>query len=162
MHGRWRAHQTHSTCALSDYGGHGAKSAPLPTLLFDLPCLFREHDRDAVADRVGEFGGARDQFLPCAVEFQRPLGQRTDQDFQKLWIDAAVGALGRGIHTVLRIVNRRAGKGASGAVPTIEMVQWWARVGTAPDAFASDAFAHPTAVAYLSQRHPDQFFQHGL
>src|SRR6478735_3699125 len=84
----------------------------------DLPCLFRQHDGNAVADRVGEFGGARDQFLPRAVEFQRPLGQRTDEDFQKLWIDGTVGAFGRGIHTRV-----------SGAA--------WAK--------AKRVFAHPTA-----------------
>src|SRR4029450_3922981 len=69
------------------------------SLSIDLPCLFRQHDRDAVTDRVGEFCRTRDQFLLCRIEFQRALGQRADQDFQKLWIDGAFKAFGRGIHT---------------------------------------------------------------
>src|SRR6202048_2473566 len=50
----------------------------------DLPRLFRQHDRDAVADRIGELGRARDQLLLRGVELERPLGQRTDQDLQQL------------------------------------------------------------------------------
>ena len=48
--------------------------------LLDLPGLFRQHDRDAVADRIGEFGRTRDQLLPRRIVFERTLGQRTDQD----------------------------------------------------------------------------------
>src|SRR6202140_5271310 len=72
-----------------------SKAEPLS---LDLPRLFRQHDRDAVADRIGEFCGTRDQFLLCGVEFQRTLGQRTDQDFKQLGIDGAFKALGRGSH----------------------------------------------------------------
>src|SRR6185503_10246794 len=64
----------------------------------DLPCLFRQHDRDAVADRIREFCGARDQFLPGRIEFQRTLGHRADQDLEQLRVDGAVEAFGRGIH----------------------------------------------------------------
>src|SRR6185312_12768583 len=52
---------------------------------------FRQHDRNAVADREGELGAARDQLLPVGVVFERPLGQRADQDFQQLRIDRAGG-----------------------------------------------------------------------
>src|ERR1700686_374990 len=72
-----------------------SKAEPLS---LDLPRLFRQHDRDAVADRIGEFCGTRDQFLPHGVEFKRTLGHRTDQNFQKLWIDGAIKAFGRGCH----------------------------------------------------------------
>src|SRR5258706_5167293 len=67
-------------------------------LSLDLPRFFRQHDRNAVADRIGEFCGPRDQFLPCCVELQRTLGHRTDQDFQKLGVDGAFKAFGRGCH----------------------------------------------------------------
>ena len=59
-------------------------------LLSIQPARFlRQHDRNAVADRIGELGLARDQLLLGGVVFQRGLGQRADQDFQKLGIDAA-------------------------------------------------------------------------
>src|SRR5215213_4503371 len=61
------------------------------------PRLFRQHDRDAVADWVGELGRARDQLLLLCVILERALGQRADQDFQKLRIDAASGTFG-GVH----------------------------------------------------------------
>src|SRR5476649_2137092 len=58
------------------------------------PRLFGQHDRNAVADRIGELGGARNELLLFGVVFQHALGQRTDQDFQKLRIDAAGGTVG--------------------------------------------------------------------
>src|SRR5439155_8306136 len=64
----------------------------------DLPRLFRQHDRDAVANGISELGRARDQFLPGRIEFERALGHRTNQDLQQLWIDGAVEAFGRGAH----------------------------------------------------------------
>src|SRR5262249_57116277 len=57
--------------------------------------FFRQHDRDAGADRIGELGGARDQLLFLRVVFERALGQRADQNFQELRIDAAGGELRR-------------------------------------------------------------------
>src|SRR5205085_717315 len=55
---------------------------------------------DAIADRVGELGRARDQLLLLGIVFERTLGQRADQDFQEFWIDAAGGTVGgRGGHT---------------------------------------------------------------
>src|SRR5205085_6829409 len=36
----------------------------------DLPCLFRQHDRNAVTDRIGELCRTRDQLLPGCVEFE--------------------------------------------------------------------------------------------
>src|ERR1041384_2367548 len=68
--------------------------------------LFGQHDRNAVADRVGELGGARDQLLALAVVFERPLGERADENFEKLRVDARGGTI-------------RAAHGYSGAAPTI-------------------------------------------
>src|SRR5215208_4034777 len=63
------------------------------------PRLFRQHDRDAVADRIGKLGRARDQLLLLGIVLQRTFGQWTDQDFQQLRIDAANGTVGgRGGH----------------------------------------------------------------
>src|SRR3984893_8749537 len=67
----------------------------------NLPCLFRQHDRNAVADRVGEFCGTRDQFVPRCVKLQRTLGHRTPQDFQQFGIDGAFEAFGRGGHALV-------------------------------------------------------------
>src|SRR6185295_9078265 len=63
-----------------------AGSSPAMTIggSLDTARLLRQHDRDAVADRVGELGRTRDQFLLLRVVFERRLGQRTDQDFQQL------------------------------------------------------------------------------
>src|SRR5580692_7895404 len=58
------------------------------------PRFIGQHDRDAVADRIGELGRARDQLLFLRVIFQRTLGQRTDQDFKKFWIDGSGGRRG--------------------------------------------------------------------
>src|SRR2546426_11581840 len=56
--------------------------------------LFGQHDRNAVTDRIGELGGARDQLLFLAIVFKRALGERADEDFEQLGIDAASGAVG--------------------------------------------------------------------
>src|SRR5262245_25624209 len=64
--------------------------------------FFRQHDRDAGADRIGELGGARDQLLFLRIVFERALGQRADQNFEELRIDAAGGALGRSGHDALQ------------------------------------------------------------
>src|SRR3954468_5672980 len=58
------------------------------------PRLFGQHDRNAVADRIGELGGTRDQLLLLAVVFQGALGERANQDFEQLGIDAAGGTVG--------------------------------------------------------------------
>src|SRR6185436_1577960 len=79
-----------------DHSLFATHHSPISSL--DLPRLFGQHDRDAVADRVGELGRARDQFLPGRIELERALGHRTDQDLQQLWIDGAVEAFGRGAH----------------------------------------------------------------
>src|SRR5215204_552816 len=63
---------------------------------FQLARFLRQHDRNAVADRVGELGRAGDQLLLLGVIFQRALGQRADQDFQELRIDAAERSVGDG------------------------------------------------------------------
>src|ERR1700680_34198 len=51
------------------------------------PRLVDQHDRDAVADRIGEPRLFADQLLRCAVIAQRPLGQRADQDLEQLRVD---------------------------------------------------------------------------
>src|ERR1700716_4732467 len=81
--------------AFRGYDALGLETKPLS---LDLPCLFRQHDRDAIADRIGELCRARDQLLPCCVKLQRTLGQRADQDFQQFGIDGAFKAFGRGGH----------------------------------------------------------------
>src|SRR4051794_20802462 len=73
-------------------------AAPARTVSLDLARFFRQHDRNAVADRVREFGGSRDQLLTGRIEFQRSLGQRTDQNLQQFWIDGGFNAFGRGVH----------------------------------------------------------------
>src|SRR6476659_7204674 len=66
--------------------------------------FFRQHDRDAGADRIGELGSARDQLLLIRIVFERSLGHRADQDFEKLGIDAAGRAFGgRSGHGAFRI-----------------------------------------------------------
>src|SRR3954468_246492 len=59
-----------------------------------LACLFGQHDRNAVADRIGELGGARDQLLLLAVVLERPLGERAHEDFEQFRIDARGGTVG--------------------------------------------------------------------
>src|SRR6266700_6280836 len=69
----------------------------------ELAGFLGQHDRNAVADRIGELGGARDQLLLGGVVFERALGQRADQDLEQLGIDAADGTVGRcGGHAGLR------------------------------------------------------------
>src|SRR6185369_12097149 len=58
------------------------------------PRFLGQHDRNAVADRIGELGGARDQFLLLAVVFERALGQRAHENFEKLRIDTGGGTFG--------------------------------------------------------------------
>src|SRR5216684_8001152 len=62
--------------------------------LINLPGLFRQHDRNAVADRIGQFCGTRDQLLPGGVKLQRALGQRADQNFEQFRIHGAFKAFG--------------------------------------------------------------------
>src|SRR6185437_9049000 len=46
----------------------------------------RQHDRDAVADRIGKSRLFAHKFLPFAVVMQRRLGERADEDFQQFGI----------------------------------------------------------------------------
>src|SRR5207248_6683975 len=64
-----------------------ARTATTPTFSLDLARLLRQHDGDAVSDRIGKFCGARDQLLPRCIEFERPLRQRTNQNLQQFGID---------------------------------------------------------------------------
>src|SRR5262249_53357717 len=56
--------------------------------LFEPTRFFRQHDGDAVTDRIGELGLARNQFVTLSVVFERPLRQRADENFQQFRIDA--------------------------------------------------------------------------
>src|SRR3546814_8179643 len=51
-----------------------------------------QHDRDAVADRIGEPRLIADQLLRRGVVAQRPLGQGADQELQQLRVDPRLGA----------------------------------------------------------------------
>src|SRR4029078_1675122 len=87
------------------------------------PRFLGQHDRDAIADRIGELGGARDQLLLVAVAFQRTLGDGADQHLEQLRIDAAGGAVGR-----------RVGHGALQSTVTLwrRRMVCWRRVGGEP------------------------------
>src|ERR1044071_5940119 len=74
-----------------------------PPHSIQLARLFGQHDRDAVADRVGELGGARDQLLLLGVIFEPPLGERAHENFEQFWIDAAGGTVG--CHDRFRVMS---------------------------------------------------------
>ena len=61
-----------------------------PALILQLAGFLRQHDGDAVADRIGQAGLAADQFVGGAVVFQRRLGQRADQNLQQAGIDGRI------------------------------------------------------------------------
>src|SRR5262249_50625175 len=63
------------------------------------------HDRNAVANRISELGRSRNKFLACRVVFERALRDRTDQNFQKLWINTAGGPVGGGHGGFLRFAR---------------------------------------------------------
>src|SRR5690348_14297340 len=77
----------------------GASSSAITLLArFQFPRLVDQHDRDAVADRIGEPGLVADKFLPRFVIAKRALGQRADEDFQELAVDRmAAAGIGTGI-----------------------------------------------------------------
>src|SRR5260221_1921387 len=81
------------------------KSRDSLVAIAQLARLFRQHNRHAVADRVGEAGGAADQLALGPVEFQGPMGHRADQDLQEARVDLAF----LGAWAVLD--GRRAGRG---------------------------------------------------
>src|SRR5207248_2173075 len=62
--------------------------------------LIDQHDRDAVADRVGEPRFLADQLLRGAIIAQRSFGQRADQNLQQLRID-----VGGFVHIGLRALH---------------------------------------------------------
>ena len=67
---------------------------PAPTVgSVELPRLFLQHDRDAVADRVGQMRGLRDQLLPMGVIAERAMGHGADQRLQHAAVDGM--SLGR-------------------------------------------------------------------
>src|ERR1700688_3775224 len=72
----------------------GLSRPSTPSLSVDPAGFLGQHDRDAVADRIGQLGGARDQLLLLRVVFERALGQRADQDFKQLRIDTVGGTVG--------------------------------------------------------------------
>src|SRR3970040_1672374 len=53
--------------------------------------LVDQHDRNAVADGIGELRLIADQLLLLAVVAERPLGHRTDQYLEQLGVDLLVG-----------------------------------------------------------------------
>src|SRR3954452_16047069 len=55
----------------------------------ELAGLLGQHDRHAVADRIGEAGGAADQLSGGPVILQRRAGDRTDQHLEQARIDLA-------------------------------------------------------------------------
>src|SRR5690554_2764294 len=59
------------------------------TTLLQSSSLLRQHDRNAIADRIGELCFPRDQFLAHSVVFERRLGNRTDENFKQRWVDGA-------------------------------------------------------------------------
>src|SRR5262245_56645189 len=63
-------------------------------MLFKPARFFRQHDRNAIADRIGELGLARDQLLLIGVVFKRSFGDRTYENFQQFRIDAVGGSFG--------------------------------------------------------------------
>src|SRR5215472_10834348 len=71
--------------------GHGFEAPPMsrPAALFvgELAGFLGQHDRNAVADRIGESGFATDQLLPFAIVDQRRLRHRADENLEKLGID---------------------------------------------------------------------------
>ena len=62
-------------------------------ILVQGPRLVDQHDRDAVANGIGQPGLITDQFLLFRVVAQGRLGQRTDQDLQQFGIDAGGNAV---------------------------------------------------------------------
>src|SRR5262249_38714829 len=62
------------------------------------PRFFRQHDRDAVADRIGELGGAGYQFLLVRIVFERAFGDRANENLEELRVHAAGGAVGGSRH----------------------------------------------------------------
>src|SRR6185437_1718390 len=78
-----------------------ARIACIALMSIDLARLLRQHDRNAVADRISKLRRARDQLLAGRIELQRPLGQRTDQDFQQFRIDGVFGAFRQGVHLLV-------------------------------------------------------------
>src|SRR6266851_1287612 len=57
--------------------------------------FLRKHDRNAVANRIGKLGGPRNQLLLLGIVFERTLGKRADQNFQKLGVNSARRTVGR-------------------------------------------------------------------
>src|SRR3546814_17616640 len=61
--------------------GHGRG---LPRSVVELAGFVDQHDRNAVADRIGTAVLPADPLLRLRIVFQGPLGQRADQDTQQL------------------------------------------------------------------------------
>ncbi|CCG41608.1 hypothetical protein PHAMO_280142 [Magnetospirillum molischianum DSM 120] len=54
---------------------------------FEYAGLVGQHDRNAVANRIGQTGFVIDQFLATRIVAQRRVRSRCDQDFQQLGIE---------------------------------------------------------------------------
>src|SRR5262245_55169999 len=68
--------------------------------------LFLQHDRNSVADRIGEAGLFGDQLLLDGVVGERDPLLRADQELQELAVDAAGGMVGIA-HGALRKLSRQ-------------------------------------------------------
>ena len=51
--------------------------------VFEFSRFIRQHDRNAVADRIGQLGRSRDQLPGIRVVFKGRLGNRTDKQFKQ-------------------------------------------------------------------------------
>src|SRR5262245_63816430 len=83
----------HERCQEGNHEGCPTRSGQSLCLL-QRPRFLRQYDRDAVADRIRQFCRAGNQLLLLGIVFQRALGEGADEDFQKLWINAAGGSIG--------------------------------------------------------------------
>src|SRR5690606_48047 len=72
-------------------GGRQPPCRGAASVRLDLPCFAHQHDRDAVADRERQPGGARHQLLLCRVVMQGGVGHRADQRLEHVAVEAGGG-----------------------------------------------------------------------
>src|SRR6516162_5948218 len=99
-------------------------SATVRSRSIDLARLFRQHDRDAVANRISELCRTRNQLLLGRVELQRALGQRAEQNFQKRWINSMFETFGPTGHECLP----RFGRPCNTVQPSLSLALFGRRV----------------------------------
>ena len=91
--------------------------------LRQFPRLFRQHDRHAVADGVGEAGLAADQLGLGAVVVEGAAGDGADQDFQQARINLVQAQANRYADTAALFQALGGG--------------WWGRADLAKDTYAN-------------------------